>query len=142
MAFNREKSCGAVVFTRTAEGVRYILIHSHKGRWGFPKGHVEPGETEHETAAREIREETGLRVRFVEGFLETDTHALVREGRPDTVKDIVYFLAACDEPTPRPADTREVADAALMDYESALAALRTDDASRRILQSAQRFLEG
>ena len=140
MESNREKSCGAVVIAATADGIRYALIHSHKGHWGFPKGHVEPGETERETAAREIWEETGLRVRFIEGFRETDTHALVREGRPGTVKDIVYFLAVCDDPAFCPRDTAEVAGAALMDYDSALAALRTDDASRRVLEQAQRFL--
>ena len=142
MITKHEKSCGAVVYANTDEGVRYVLIHSHKGYWSFPKGHVEPGETEHETAAREIREETGLRVRFVEGFRETDTHALVREGRPDTVKDIVYFLAECDDPIPCPQDVTEVAGAALMDYDSALSALRTDDASCRILAQARHFIEG
>ena len=141
MITNREKSCGAVVYANSAEGIRYILMHSHKGHWGLPKGHEEPGEGERDTAAREIWEETGLRVRFIDGFRETDTHALVREGRPDTVKDIVYFLAVCDDPRPCPQDTGEVAGVALMDYESALAAVRTDDASRRILESARRFLE-
>lgn len=142
MVTDREKSCGAVVVAETPGGIRYALVHSHKGHWGFPKGHVEPGESEHETAAREILEETGLRVRFVNGFRETDTHRLAREGRPNTVKDIVYFLAECDDPTPCPRDTGEVAGVALMDYASALAAVRDDDASRRILESARRFLEG
>ena len=139
MITNREKSCGAVVYAHTAEGIRYILIHSHKGHWGLPKGHEEPGEGERDTAAREIWEETGLRVRFIDGFRETDTHALVREGRPDTVKDIVYFLAVCDDPKPRPRDS-EVAGAALMGYDAAMAALRTDDNSRRILEKARDYL--
>ena len=54
-----EKSCGAVVFCQTAEGRRYVLVCSGDGLWGFPKGHTEPGETEEQTALREVREETG-----------------------------------------------------------------------------------
>lgn len=43
-----EKSCGAVVFTRTEEGVRYVLVQSSEGKFGFPKGHMEKSETEEE----------------------------------------------------------------------------------------------
>ena len=50
MAF--EKSCGAVVFTRVGGELRYVLAQSLRGHYGFPKGHVEPGETETETALR------------------------------------------------------------------------------------------
>ncbi len=139
MEIKREKSCGAVVYAVTAEGIQYLLIHSHKGFWAFPKGHVEHGETEHDTAAREIWEETGVRVRFVDGFRETDRHTFVHEDEPDAVKDIVYFLAVCDDPKPCPRDS-EVAGAALMGYDAAMAALRTDDNSRRILEKARDYL--
>lgn len=42
-----EKSCGALTF-RTEDGARRVLVirHRHGGHWAFPKGHVEPGETE------------------------------------------------------------------------------------------------
>ncbi|BAP86442.1 NUDIX hydrolase [Paucilactobacillus hokkaidonensis JCM 18461] len=57
-----EITSGAVVYQKTAEGIKYLLLQStNKGQfWGFPKGHVESGETLLETAEREILEETQL----------------------------------------------------------------------------------
>src|SRR5919202_6142120 len=55
----REFSAGGVVFRRTAEATQYALIKAG-GRWSFPKGNIEKGETAETTALREISEETGL----------------------------------------------------------------------------------
>ena len=60
---NYEKSCGAIVFRKFHGNIELLLIkHANGGHWSFPKGHVEAGETEVETAIREIREETGIEV--------------------------------------------------------------------------------
>lgn len=57
----RETSAGGVVCRRRPDGVwRYLLIRDSYQNWGFPKGHVEPGEPPAEAARREIGEETGL----------------------------------------------------------------------------------
>ena len=62
----QEKSCGAVIFREDGGGRRfYLVLTSVKGHVTLCKGHVEKGETEHETAVREIMEETGLAVGFV-----------------------------------------------------------------------------
>ena len=55
-----EKSCGAVVFTRLNGEIKYVIIQSLAGYYGFPKGHMEAGESEKQTALREVYEETGL----------------------------------------------------------------------------------
>ena len=57
----REKSCGALVYRKKQDKVELLLIkHRNGGHWSFPKGHVESGENEYQTALREIKEETGL----------------------------------------------------------------------------------
>jgi 8-oxo-dGTP pyrophosphatase MutT (NUDIX family) len=56
----RETSAGGVVLRCGPGGAQVLLIHDRHGNWGFPKGHMEPGEDPAETARREIAEEVGL----------------------------------------------------------------------------------
>ena len=91
---NYEYSCGAVVFTRMGGEPHYVLVRAKdqpEGCHGFPKGHMEAGETEEQTALREIYEEVGLRVRLLPGFRAVTEYALPYP--PDTRKRVVFFLA-------------------------------------------------
>lgn len=57
----REVSAGGIVFRRDADGTpRFLLIKDSYQHWGFPKGHLEPGESPMVAATRETHEETGL----------------------------------------------------------------------------------
>ena len=85
-----EKSCGAIVYRKFHGNTEILLIkHINSGHWSFPKGHVEHGETEIETARREIMEETSIDVIIDPTFRETVTYS----PKKDTVKVVVYFLA-------------------------------------------------
>ena len=65
-----ETSAGGVVF-RIADGqVLFLLIRDSYQNWGFPKGHVEPGEALEAAALREVGEETGLDGLTVRGSIE------------------------------------------------------------------------
>ena len=56
-----EVSAGGIVFRRAPESSpRYLLIKDSYDNWGFPKGHLENGESPAEAALRETAEETGL----------------------------------------------------------------------------------
>lgn len=85
-----EKSCGAVVFRRKSGNVEFLLVKNKKGKnWGFPKGHIEKGETEKDTAVREVFEETGLSIKLIDGFrVESEYHP-----RSKVIKKVVFFLA-------------------------------------------------
>ena len=40
---------------------KYLLVRGRQsGKWSFPKGHIEPNESELECVCREVREETGI----------------------------------------------------------------------------------
>ena len=87
---NKEKSCGAIVYRKYHGNTEILLIkHIKSGYWSFPKGHMEAGETEVETAQREILEETSIEVFIDDGFRETVTFS----PRRDTFKEVVYFVA-------------------------------------------------
>lgn len=53
-------SAGIIIFRRTEDGLKYLLLYKGKNYWNFPKGKIEMGERSYETALREIYEETGL----------------------------------------------------------------------------------
>ena len=59
MLANPPRAAGAVVFRRAGSGLRILVLRAF-GIWDFPKGLLEPGETEFVAAQREVLEETGL----------------------------------------------------------------------------------
>ena len=131
-----EKSCGAVVFTRMNNEIQYLLIRNLTGIYGFPKGHVEQGETEEQTALREVFEEVGLAVKLVSGFRSEDEHPIPQ--KENTMKQIVYFLGEYSNQE-FTYQKEELTDALLTDYETSMTLFQFDS-SKRILTEANNFL--
>jgi 8-oxo-dGTP pyrophosphatase MutT (NUDIX family) len=85
-----EKSCGAIIFHKTKQNTKILLVKNSNGRyWSFPKGHIEEGENEQQTAIREIKEETGLDVTLIDNFREISEYCPFGKIR----KRVVFFLA-------------------------------------------------
>ena len=99
-----EKSSGIIPFRRVGRKVEFLLLHSAmvrnpKAVWEFPKGSVEPGESEHEAARRELKEETNLEIDdFINGFRDQVDYQYRRNGKPVS-KVVVFFLAEIKDPT-------------------------------------------
>ena len=75
-----EKSCGAVIF----EGDKVLVIQQVKGHWGFPKGHVEDGETEVETAIRLLEQANMEMAKQLEQLRSETNESFIQAGNFDT----------------------------------------------------------
>lgn len=134
--FRMEHSCGAVVFTRKNGEILYVIEQMRLGHHDFPKGHVEPAETERETALREIFEEVGLRPGLLEGFREEVVY-IVPQLR-NTAKTVTYFLGEYEDQRIHTQE-QELNGAELLTYEQAMEVLEYED-SREILRKANTYL--
>ena len=82
------KSCGVLPWRKTAGRLEFLIVFEEFSKcWSLPKGHMEAGETETQTAQRELREETGLTA-----LLDADARAVIeypifQNGR----KQVVFF---------------------------------------------------
>ncbi|MFH1161664.1 MAG: NUDIX domain-containing protein [Candidatus Jorgensenbacteria bacterium] len=99
----REISAGIIIYRRTREGPRFLLLYSGGSYWNFPKGKLGVGEHAFRAALREVEEETGLRpsdLRFKEQFRVRDNFTYVR-NRQKIFKTVTYYLAETGEPRVR-----------------------------------------
>ena len=137
----RENSAGGVVFRFVQDDARstthggaplFLVIRDSYGHWGFPKGHLEPGERAATAALREVMEETGLRSLRLLGSIATIEWYFRLHG--DLIhKACEYFLMETDVATTRPQKSEGIsecrwatADEAreLIPYENARAVLQ------------------
>lgn len=131
----KEKSCGAVVFTKKNNKTLFLLIQHKKGdHWDFPKGHVEKGETERQTALREINEETGLEVTLLEGF-----RSVIKYSPAKNIEKTVVFFLAHSTSRKVTIQAEEIKAHEWLPYEKAMESLTFEKARVR-LKKAQAFL--
>lgn len=132
-----EKSCGTILYTKLNGMVFYLLIQSCNGKnCGFPKGHMEEGENEVETALRETWEETSIRAKIVDGFRREITYAM-ENGK---IKSVVYFLANYEGQVPEHNSGYEHHAYCMLPFDEAYSKLSFDN-MRRLLEEADEFLD-
>ena len=131
----REVSAGGIVFRRDADGVaRFLLIKDSYGNWGFPKGHLEDGESPATAALRETEEETGLVGLRLHGPIRIiDWHFRFR-GR-FIHKYCHFFLFESTDGEPVPQADEGITDCAWLSLEGALTDLSYENA-RGVLRRA------
>lgn len=92
------KSCGVVPYRMDNGEREYLIVYEQFSKcWSLPKGHMEAGETEAETALRELFEETGLTAVLDPSATATIEYPISPVAR----KQVVFFLGAVSG-TPRP----------------------------------------
>ena len=86
---------GFVVYRKTTDGIKFLLLYRRGNYWNFPKGHFKPGERTIDVALRELEEETGIKkseLRMLPNFraYERFYFKIGSQGIYDTV---ILFLA-------------------------------------------------
>ncbi|MEG0762968.1 MAG: NUDIX domain-containing protein [Oscillospiraceae bacterium] len=131
----KEKSCGAICYQKSDDKIEILLIkHRYGGHWSFPKGHVEKGEDEETTAMREVREESGAKIKILDGYREINTYSPSKGA----IKDVIIFVAQIigGRLLPQP---EEVSEVAMLSYDAALERL-TFETDRLMLAKAKQMI--
>lgn len=131
----REKSCGLIIFKKELEELKVLLVHQIEGHWSFPKGHVEKGETEEETAIRETFEETGIRARVIGDFRKVITYYV----KDNILKDVVYFIGESEYINIEP-QFSEVTEVDFVEINEAIKLIEHDDV-KKILEKAINYYQ-
>jgi 8-oxo-dGTP pyrophosphatase MutT (NUDIX family) len=127
------KGCGIIIYRNSPR--EYLLVEQTFSKlWNFPKGHVNDGESERETALREVFEETGLTVELIDGYREVISY----DESKDAHMTLVMFLGkplSMDVCIPKD----EISDYAWLCYDAALKKIKFNN-SREMLGKAEKFI--
>jgi len=87
-----ETSAGIVLFRKENSKNLFLLLNYPSGHWDFVKGKMEKGETTHETAIRETKEETEIMdITFLENFEEWIAYNFQYQGEISSKKGCIFF---------------------------------------------------
>ena len=132
-----ETSAGIVLFRKEDSKILFLLLHYPSGHWDFIKGKMEKGESTHETAIREAKEETGIMdITFLENFEEWINYDFQYQGEL-IHKKVVFFLA--ETKTKEVMISHEHLDYTWMDYNTSMEKTTFDNA-KTVLTRAQMLL--
>ena len=132
-----ETSAGSVIFRKEGTKNLFLLLHYPSGHWDFVKGKMEKGETTHQTAIREAKEETGITdITFVENFEEWIKYNFKYQGEL-VQKKVVFFLA--ETKTKEIKISHEHSGYTWLDYNESMEKTTFDNA-KTVLTKAQKIL--
>lgn len=132
-----ETSAGIVLFRKEGSKKLFLLLHYPSGHWDFVKGKMEKGESTHQTAIREAKEETGITdITFIENFEEWIEYNFKHQGEL-VQKKVVFFLA--ETKTKEIKISHEHSGYIWMDYNSSMEKTTFDNA-KTVLTKAEKLL--
>lgn len=137
----KDKSIGFIPIRFVNGEYLFLVIHQTADYWGFPKGHAEAGETELETAKRELCEETGLcQIKALPNFRYVQNYSYAKNEKIIN-REVVFFVGLVDTTTENLSlQKAEVQAGQWLNYKKALQQL-TYKENHKMLKAVQEFLE-
>ena len=130
-----EMSAGAVLYTIINNKINYLVSLDFHNNWGFPKGHLEQGETSTEAAIREIKEEVGIDATIDTNFMKELIYTM-----PNGIeKHSIYYIGRFMDQIPSK-QLSEVQDIKILPYEKALDILSFKN-MKDVLIQANKYIE-
>jgi len=133
VALEHRKSAGFIAI-RKWQGCWQVLLlfHSSGNYWGFPKGHIEPGESKMQAAKRELFEETSLSLsRLIQEEPYEETFRF--KGLDCEIeKHVFYFLAEVEGELI--IDGQEILEGRFVDFDEAARLVTFDSAKKQLRQ--------
>lgn len=91
----REISAGIVIYRRTPEGIKFLILYHGGSYWNFPKGRIEKEEKSFAAAVREVYEEAGISshdLKITPNFKAYEKFYF-RRGGQSIFKIVIFYLA-------------------------------------------------
>jgi 8-oxo-dGTP pyrophosphatase MutT (NUDIX family) len=133
----KDSAVGVIPVYKESDGnLLFCLVQDKKGFWGFPKGHRDEGESDENTAVRELEEETGIKaVQLDTSKKFSERYPYERKGKQydKTVTYYVGFVENINNKTPEEFK-KEIPQMRWMAYEEALKVIRQQ--TRPLLEEA------
>jgi 8-oxo-dGTP pyrophosphatase MutT (NUDIX family) len=132
---------GFIIFRRTPDGAKFLLLYKRGEYWNFPKGHFEHGEKSMQTALRETQEETGIKpeeLKIIPGFKGYEKFHFF-SGTQKINDTVILYLAETRQAEVK-ISTREHSGYAWFLYSDAVKILRRYEETRRVLKQAHDFI--
>ena len=136
----KEIAAGIIIYRRTQEGPKFLILYHGHGYWNFAKGKIEAEEKSFQTALREIKEETGLGrndLSFNSHFRVNERYDFWRK-QMRVFKIVIFYLAETKNPYIKISSEHE--GYGWFTYKEAMRLLTKHKDSQRVLTQAYDFL--
>ena len=133
----KEEVSAGIILINEDKSQLFLLLNYPSKHWDFVKGKMEEGETSHQTALRETKEETGISdVEFIDGF-EEEIEYYFRADNQNIHKKVIFFLGKTK--TKNIILSHEHLDFIWLDFDNALEKI-TYENSKDLLKKSKVFL--
>lgn len=136
--FEREFSSGGIVAKLRNSKARILLIKDPYGKWTWPKGKIDKGETPLDAAKREIREEAGLKKIKVVSRVGHINYFYTREKRL-RYKTVYLYLFKSDGNEALSIQKTEIRDGRWFSEEEALSKIGYKGAKQFLKEAVRAF---